>query len=108
MRRATWVLVAALLPAVAGADTAADARAAARLSSAIASLQGWRAEFQQTVTDANGERTETAEGSVSLARPGRFRWDYRRPPQLIVSDGATVWLYDADLAQVTVRPAADA
>jgi outer membrane lipoprotein carrier protein len=108
MRRATWVLVAALVPAVAGADAAADARAAARLSSAIASLQGWRAEFQQTVTDANGERIETAEGSVSLARPGRFRWDYRRPPQLIVSDGATVWLYDADLAQVTVRPAADA
>ena len=35
----------------------------------------------------------------TLAKPGRFRWDYRVPPQTIVSDGTTVWLYDEDLAQ---------
>ncbi len=71
------------------------------------SLSSLRAEFRQVVTAAGGGRTESAEGSVSLARPGRFRWDYRVPAQLIVSDGTTVWLYDEDLAQVTVRPAAD-
>ena len=105
MRQGLWALLAAALPAIAGAD--ADARAAARLTAAIASLEGLRAEFRQTVTDANGEQTEAAEGSVALARPGRFRWDYRTPPQLIVSDGTTVWLYDEDLAQVTVRSAAE-
>lgn len=107
MRPALWALLAAVLPGLAGADAAADARAAERVAAAIARLEGFRAEFTQTVTDANGTQTEAAEGSVSLARPGRFRWDYRSPPQLIVSDGTTVWLYDADLAQVTVRPAAD-
>ena len=107
MRQGLWALLAATLPAIAGADAAADARAAARLTAAIASLEGLRAGFRQTVTDANGEQTEAAEGSVSLARPGRFRWDYRTPPQLIVSDGTTVWLYDEDLAQVTVRSAAE-
>ncbi len=107
MRRALWVALAAALPAIASADSAADARAAERLSATLASLSGLRAEFRQTVTDANGEPTGSAEGSVSLSRPGRFRWDYRTPPQLIVSDGTTVWLYDADLAQVTVRAAAD-
>ena len=107
MRRASWMFVAALVPAIAGADAAGDARAASRLAAAIGSLTALRAEFRQTVTDANGEPTEFAEGSVSLARPGRFRWDYRSPPQLIVSDGSTVWLYDAELAQVTVRPAAE-
>jgi len=107
MPRALWALLVAVLPGVAAADSAADARAAARLTSAVTSLEGLRAEFRQTVTDANGESIESAEGSVSLARPGRFRWDYRAPPQLIVSDGTTVWLYDADLAQVTVRPAAE-
>jgi outer membrane lipoprotein carrier protein len=96
-----------MLPGIAGADAAADARAAERVTSAIAGLEGFRAEFTQTVTDAAGTQTETAAGRVSLARPGRFRWDYRSPPQLIVSDGTTVWLYDADLAQVTVRPAAE-
>jgi outer membrane lipoprotein carrier protein len=107
MRRALWAVLAAILPGIAGADAAADERAAERLSTALASLSGLRAEFRQVVTDAEGKRTESAEGSVSLARPGRFRWDYRVPPQLIVSDGRTVWLYDADLAQVTVRAAAD-
>jgi outer membrane lipoprotein carrier protein len=107
MRQWLWALLVAALPVVGGADAAADARAAARLTAAIASLEGLRAEFRQTVTDANGEQTEAAEGSVSLARPGRFRWDYRTPPQLIVSDGTTVWLYDEDLAQVTVRGAAE-
>jgi outer membrane lipoprotein carrier protein len=107
MRQWLWALLVAALPVVGGADAAADARAAARLTAAIASLEGLRAAFRQTVTDANGEQTEVAEGSVSLARPGRFRWDYRTPPQLIVSDGTTVWLYDEDLAQVTVRGAAE-
>lgn len=107
MRRLLWAVVAAGLPGVAGADTAADTRAAARLTAALASLQGLRAEFRQTITDANGERVESAEGRVSLSRPGRFRWDYRTPPQVIVSDGTTVWLYDVDLAQVTVRAASE-
>jgi len=107
MQRTLCALLAVVLPGVAAADTTADARAAARLTAALESLQGLRAEFRQTVTDASGERIESAAGRVSLARPGRFRWDYRTPPQLIVSDGTTVWLYDVDLAQVTVRAASE-
>ena len=107
MRLASLVLLAALAPWVAGADAPADARAAERLETAIRGLSSLRAEFRQTVTDAKGVETERAEGTVTLAKPGRFRWAYRVPPQLIVSDGTTVWLYDQDLAQVTIRPAAD-
>jgi outer membrane lipoprotein carrier protein len=106
--RFPWpLLVAALVPWAAGSDTSADARASARLEAAIRGLSSMRAEFRQTVTDAKGVETERAEGTVTLAKPGRFRWEYRVPDQLIVSDGTTVWLYDADLAQVTVRPAAE-
>ncbi len=107
MRLAALACAAAFLPWAAAADGPADARAAERLDAALEGLSGFRAEFRQTVTNAGGQLTESAEGTVSLARPGRFRWDYRAPPQLIVSDGTTVWLYDADLAQVTVRPAAE-
>ena len=82
-------------------------RAAERLEAALKGLSSLRAGFHQTVTDAQGTQTESAEGTVALARPGKFRWDYRVPAQLIVSDGTTVWLYDVDLAQVTIRPAAD-
>jgi outer membrane lipoprotein carrier protein len=107
MRLAVLAGVAALLPWAALADAPADARAAARLETAIKGLSSFRAEFRQTVTNAAGELTESAAGTVTLARPGKFRWDYREPAQLIVSDGTTVWLYDADLAQATVRPAAE-
>ena len=99
---------AVLLAGAAYADAPADARAAARLDQALAGLSGFRADFRQTVTNASGQQTESAAGTVALARPGKFRWDYSTPAQLIVSDGVTVWLYDEDLAQVTVRPAAEA
>jgi outer membrane lipoprotein carrier protein len=92
---------------VAAANVAADAAAARRLDAALGAVQGLRAQFRQTVTDARGRVTETASGTVSLARPGRFRWDYREPEQLIVSDGVTVWFYDVGLEQVTIRSAAD-
>jgi outer membrane lipoprotein carrier protein len=107
MTRACFSLLAALLAGSAGADAPADARAAERLEAALQGLAGFRAEFRQVVTDAQGETIESASGTVSLARPGRFRWDYREPAQLIVSDGTTVWFHDIDLAQVTIRPAAE-
>jgi outer membrane lipoprotein carrier protein len=107
MPRACLALFAVLLPGIAGADAAADERAAERLEIALHGLSGLRAEFRQTVTDAQGQPVESASGTVSLARPGRFRWDYRVPAQLIVSDGTTVWFHDVDLAQVTIRPAAE-
>ena len=106
MRRAALALLAACLPGHTVADASPDA-AAERLESALRGLSSFRAEFRQAVTNAEGEETETAAGTVSLARPGKFRWDYRKPEQLIVSDGVTVWLYDIDLAQVTIRPAAE-
>lgn len=67
-------------------------------------LQGLQAQFQQTLTDSKGVVTSESAGTLAINRPNRFRWDYREPnPQLIVSDGARIWLYDKDLEQVTVR-----
>jgi outer membrane lipoprotein carrier protein len=107
MRYAWVALLAVFLPGIAGADGSSDTRATERLEAALKGLSSLRAGFHQTVTDARGAQTESAEGTVALARPGKFRWDYRVPAQLIVSDGTTVWLYDVDLSQVTIRPAAD-
>ena len=40
-----------------------------------------------------------------LSRPGKFRWEYQEPtPQEIVSDGRSLWIYDKELEQVTVKP----
>jgi outer membrane lipoprotein carrier protein len=63
-----------------------------------------RAGFTQTVIDRNGKTIQEAAGTMAFSRPGRFRWVYRKPyEQLIVGDGAKLWVYDADLDQVTAR-----
>lgn len=98
-----WYCIAPAL-----ASPAADEAAALRVDGFLGELSGLRAEFRQTVIDASGRVLERAEGTMALARPGRFRWDYRVPQQLIVSDGVTVWLYDVELEQVTVRAAGEA
>jgi outer membrane lipoprotein carrier protein len=65
-----------------------------------------RAAFTQVVTSADGARKKTSSGTFEFSRPNRFRFAYTKPyEQLIVGDGQTVWLYDVDLQQVTVRPA---
>lgn len=67
-------------------------------------LKGLQGTFTQQVFDTQGRRKEASSGSVALSAPKLFRWEYLKPyPQLIVADGAKVWIYDPDLKQVTVR-----
>ena len=66
------------------------------------------ARFTQIQVNERGEKISTSSGRMILSRPGRFRWAYEQPyEQLMICDGAKIWLYDPDLAQVTVRPAAE-
>ena len=72
-----------------------------------------RASFTQTVTapprDGKPARVKNSSGSFEFARPGQFRFAYRKPfEQTIVADGQTLWLHDADLNQVTRRVQAKA
>ena len=72
-----------------------------------------QADFTQTVTappkQGQTARTKTSSGVFQFSRPSRFRFDYRKPfAQTIVADGQTLWLYDADLNQVTSRKQAAA
>jgi len=65
--------------------------------------------FEQVVTASSGRRPQIASGSFAFERPGRFRWVYEVPyPQLLVSDGDRLWIWDEDLNQVTVRVLGDA
>lgn len=63
-----------------------------------------RGDFSQVVVDRAGKKLREASGTFSLSRPGKFRWTYVKPyAQLLVGDGQKVWIYDADLNQVTIR-----
>ncbi|HZM35397.1 MAG TPA: outer membrane lipoprotein chaperone LolA [Burkholderiales bacterium] len=70
----------------------------------VSDTQSARAQFEQKVYDRGGKLTQEAKGSFVFQRPGRFRWVYEKPAdQIIVGDGARVWIYDRELNQVTVR-----
>ena len=84
--------------------TLARADAVDVLREFASSVKSARAGFTQTVTSPDGARRKTSSGSFEFARPDRFRFAYLKPfEQLIVADGRKVWLFDADLNQVTVR-----
>jgi len=83
------------------------------LEAFVKGVKSGRAEFTQTVTspskDGAPPRSKTSTGTFEFQRPGKFRFDYQKPfAQLIVADGKTLWLYDADLNQVTQRAQAQA
>jgi outer membrane lipoprotein carrier protein len=62
------------------------------------------ARFEQQVFDRGGKTVERAEGTFAFARPGKFRWTYDKPhKQVLVGDGAKLWIHDPDLNQVTVK-----
>ena len=72
----------------------------------VITLQG---RFEQSLIDAEGAVVETSSGTLEIERPLKFRWTYSDPyEQWLVADGLNIWSYDVDLAQVTVKPQAEA
>ena len=94
-----------LLPMLLGLQVAAQADTATqRLHSFFTEVRTLRADFDQAVLDPNHKQVQSAQGTLYLQRPGRFRWDYTTPyKQLLVGDGNKVWFYDTELEQVTVK-----
>lgn len=99
-------------PAAAGGDAAAGEAARAaylaesreRLARRLDGLSVYAAHFSQDVFGARGEVLERAEGRVLLQRPD-FKWVVEDPyPQVIVTEGDTLKIYDPDLEQLTIRP----
>lgn len=83
---------------------ASHAAATDKLKSFVASTHSAQADFTQEVQDKNGKRIQYSSGVMQFERPGKFRWEYRKPyEQLIIGDGKKFWLYDIDLEQVTVK-----
>jgi len=75
-----------------------------RLDRFLDGMRTLSADFVQQVFDEKLTRVDQSQGTLSLSRPNRFRFEYYPPlPTLIVADGTQVWIYDPELRQVTVR-----
>ena len=95
---------AAALLALMGLVNLARADAVDTLRDFVRDVKSGRAAFTQTVTSTDGARKKTSSGQFEFLRPNRFRFEYQKPfQQLIVADGAKVWIYDADLNQASSR-----
>ncbi len=92
-----FVVSLALQPAFAGPGLD-------RLNEFTTSMVSYSGDFTQTVFDSKSKPIQESNGSLVMKRPGKFYWNYVKPsPQLIVADGEKIWIYDEDLAQVTVK-----
>lgn len=94
---ALTLFLAVVAPAVAGS-------AREDLEAFAHNLDVLEGRFEQRVYDPNGQLDDSSSGTLALRAPRQFRWQVVEPfPQLIVADGDNVWIFDEDLAQVTVR-----
>lgn len=80
----------------------------ALLAQFMKQAQSGRAQFTQVVTSPSrvgqAPRAKTSSGTFEFQRPGKFRFEYRKPfAQSLVADGQTLWLHDVELNQVTAR-----
>ncbi|WP_051168316.1 outer membrane lipoprotein chaperone LolA [Marinospirillum minutulum] len=99
IKKISLLLVLLMLTTSALANSAAK-----KLQGYLKQMQTLEGSFQQLTLDARGNRMQEAQGSVQLAKPGRFYWSTEQPfPQILISNGITLWVYDPDLEQVTIQ-----
>jgi len=80
---------------------AADS-AAAHLVRVLDGITTMQAAFTQNTIDAKGHSLPVQSGRMSAKRPGMFRWEVIKPsPQMILTTGKLLWIYDPELMQAT-------
>ncbi len=68
-------------------------------------VKGLRAQFSEDTFNAQGAVLQHNEGTLMAQEPNRFYWETLEPyPQKIITDGKSLWIYDPDLQQVTIKP----
>jgi outer membrane lipoprotein carrier protein len=102
------VLALALAQGAGAQPESTNEHGAATLQAFLSGVRSLTADFEQELYSPDERLLETQAGTLSLQRPNRFRWSYAKPSELVVvADGKKLWMYDAELAQVTVSPLDD-
>jgi outer membrane lipoprotein carrier protein len=89
-------------------DVSAQADARQALAQRLDALVEYAADFSQEIRGAQGQVLERSTGQIFLLRP-QFKWIVNHPyPQVIVTEGDVLKVYDPDLEQLTIRPLSEA
>ena len=101
MRKALQIVILMFVSAI---SLAGEEKPIEQLKAFLKATKTLSADFKQISFDESGNPAQTSYGVFYLQRPGKFRWDYRKPfEQQIISSAGKVWFYDADLEQVTIK-----
>ena len=77
---------------------------ASELTNYLNNLHTFKANFIQSVFDANNQVKQKSSGVIIVSSPDKFYLEYNEPYKLIyVADGKKLWSYDEDLEQVVVK-----
>ncbi len=78
--------------------------AVAELQQRLGKIQSFSANFVQLTQDNRGNVLQRVEGFMQVAKPGKLHWQTKGVyEQLVVSDGQSLWIFDADLEQVSIK-----
>src|SRR3990167_169391 len=87
------------------ATEANDVTAASRLAQLMGNFKTFTAYFSQQVLNDKNKVIQRNHGSVTIERPGKFRWVSQIPTQqIIIANGPVLWTYDVDLQTATQQP----
>lgn len=76
-----------------------------KLQNLLENIQSFKADFKQQTLDNFGQARQTIHGTMLVKKPGFLRWQTEGEyAQLVVADGKSIWIYDEDLENVTIKP----
>lgn len=74
------------------------------LQQQLGKISSFSGRFIQLTQDGLGNTLQKVEGFMQLEKPGKLRWQTEGIyEQLVISDGKSLWIYDADLEQVSIK-----
>lgn len=86
------------------AQSAIDSSALERLDTLLGNIETLAADVVQLIVESDGGVLEESEIQMLLKKPDGFYWETLTPfPELIVTDGSTLWNYQPDLEQVVIE-----
>lgn len=84
--------------------SAVAAEPVVELSALLNKMQSASGQFEQSLRDSEDKLLQASQGKFLVKKPGKFLWDTQSPfPQLLVSNGKRLWLYDPDLEQASLN-----
>ena len=74
------------------------------LQQLLGKVKSFTSRFVQESQNGQGEVLQSIQGKMDVAKPGKLRWQTEGIyEQLVISDGKSLWIYDQDLEQVSIK-----